>query len=80
MTLAFVHPVVREFEVGLAFGMVETLNALAYVVAPVLAGVLYDWQPNTIFSVGLVVLLLTLVLSFVFLRRNGFTEGAQDES
>jgi DHA1 family multidrug resistance protein-like MFS transporter len=80
MTLALVRPVVREREVGLAFGAVESLNALAYVAAPILAGFLYDWQPRSIFSLGLVVLLITIVLSILFLRRLGFAEGGHDEA
>jgi hypothetical protein len=80
MALAFVRPVVREQEVGLAFGMVETLNALAYVAAPVLAGILYEWRPKAIFSVGLEILLLTIILALIFLRRRRVMEGAQDEA
>ncbi len=80
MTLALVQPVVREWEVGLAFGVVETLNALAYVAAPVLAGILYEWRPNAIFSIGLLILLITITLSAIFLRRKGFGEGESDEA
>jgi hypothetical protein len=60
--------------------MVETLNALAYVAAPVLAGILYEWRPKAIFSVGLEILLLTIILALIFLRRRRVMEGAQDEA
>ena len=63
MTVALVRPVVREVEVGLAFGIVESLNSLAFVVAPPLAGFLYDRDPALIFPVSLGVLGFTLVLS-----------------
>lgn len=69
MTLTLVQPIVRAGEVGLAFGVVETLNALAYVGAPVLAGVLYDWQATAVFPVSLILLLLTFLLNIVFLLR-----------
>jgi len=69
MILALVQPIVRAGEIGLAFGIVESLNALAYVGAPVLAGVLYDWQPAAVFPVGLVLLLVTLLLSIAYLSR-----------
>ena len=72
MTVALVRPVVRDKEVGLAFGMVESFNALAYVVAPVLAGLIYDWQPIAIFPASLAVLVIALILSAHFVIRHGY--------
>ena len=66
MTLALVQPVVRAREIGLAFGVVETVNSLAFVVAPILAGFLYDWQPISIFPVSLGLLAVTVVLTMAF--------------
>jgi MFS family permease len=75
MTVALVRPVVRNKEVGLAFGMVESFNSLAYVLAPVLAGLLYDWRPIAIFPASLAVLILTLIISANFVYRNGYQKG-----
>ena len=72
MTLALVRPVVRDREVGLAFGLVESLNSLAAVIAPVLAGLLYDWQPVSIFPASLIVLALTFILSLRYTHRKGY--------
>ena len=63
MTVALVRPVVREREVGLAFGMVESLNSLAFTVAPILAGFLYDWRPASIYPVSLLVLIPAALLT-----------------
>lgn len=71
MTVALVRPVVREREVGLAFGLVEFLNSMAFVVSPVLAGLLYDWRPASIFPVGLGFLMLSIAFSLWFSQRNG---------
>jgi len=70
MTVALVRPVVREREVGLAFGIVESLNSLAFVLAPVIAGFLYDWRPIAIFPAGFGVLTVTLLISLFYLARN----------
>lgn len=67
MTVALVQPVVREREVGLAFGMVESLSALAFTIAPVLAGFLYDWRPVSIYPISLVVLIPAILLSLRYL-------------
>ena len=73
MNVALIQPVVREREVGLAFGMVESLSAMAFMIAPVLAGFLYDWRPVSIYPISLLVLILAILLSFRFLdvRRRG---------
>ena len=75
MTVALVRPVVREQEVGLAFGLVESLNALAYVLAPILAGFVYDWRPIAIFPISVGVIALTILLSICYVRRNGHDSG-----
>lgn len=70
MTLALVQPVVRAREIGLAFGVVETVNSLAFVIAPVLAGFLYDWRPISIFPVSLGLLVVMVGLTLAFTRRD----------
>jgi MFS family permease len=70
MTVALVRPVVDELQVGFAFGLVESLNSFSFVIVPPLAGLLYDWRPVVIFPVSLVVLALTLILSFRLIGRK----------
>ena len=70
MTIAMVQPIVRAREVGLAFGVVESLNALAFMVAPLLAGFLYNWQPFSIFPTGLGVLGVSFILNVGFVVKN----------
>ena len=75
MTVALVRPVVREQEVGLAFGLVEALNAFANVLAPILAGIVYDWRPIAIFPISVGVIALTIILSLRYFRRNNPDTG-----
>ena len=70
MSIALVRPIVREREVGLAFGVVESLIALAFMAAPLLAGFLYDWQPSSVFQVGLGVMGVSFLLSVYFVQKN----------
>jgi len=70
MTIALVQPIVRAREVGFAFGVVESLNALAFMVAPLLAGFLYSWQPFSIFPTGLGVLGVSFILNVCFIAKN----------
>lgn len=74
MTVAWVQPVVREREVGFAFGIVESLNSLAMMAAPVIAGVLYEWQPISIFPIGMSVLGFSLLMTLI---AAYFKQGSQ---
>ena len=76
MSLALVQPVVRAKDVGLAFGMVGTVDSLAFVAAPIVAGFLYDWRPISIFPVSLGVLAVTVLLTLGFTRWNATMERA----
>jgi hypothetical protein len=68
MALAYSRSLVHEGNVGLAYGLVDTGNALAMIVAPLLAGVLYDFQPAAVYTVSLGALVVTTVLNYLFLR------------
>jgi MFS family permease len=68
---ALVQPLVHQTQMGLAYGLIETINALPLVMAPPLAGFLYSRAPASIFPVSLVTIALGLIVSFVFSPRGG---------
>jgi len=74
MVLAIARTLVHPRQTGLAYGMVETMNAIAIVVAPVLAGILYRRNPylNYSVSIGLIsaVILLNLFILVQSKRKN----------
>ena len=70
MTVALARPLVREIEVGFAFGVVESLNSLAFMVAPVIAGWLYDWRPVSLFPISAGLLGITMIFSSIIMRKN----------
>jgi MFS family permease len=61
MALAVARPLVKAADVGLAYGLVETGNALAVILAPLAAGFLYDHNPASVYTVSLVALVITIV-------------------
>jgi MFS family permease len=70
MTVALARPLVREFEVGFAFGVIESLNSLAFMVAPVIAGWLYDWRPTLLFPISAGLLGISMMISYLVMQRN----------
>ena len=60
---AQVERVVERFHLGLAFGMTETIASSALIVAPLLAGLLYQRDPASPYPVSLALIAGSLLLS-----------------
>jgi MFS family permease len=63
MALAFSRSLVKVGDTGLAYGLVETGNALAVVVAPLAAGFLYNYRPEAVYIASLGALAITMGLN-----------------
>ncbi|MCX6047438.1 MAG: MFS transporter [Chloroflexi bacterium] len=66
MALAFSRSLVKVGDTGLAYGLVETGNALAVVVAPLAAGFLYNYRPEAVYIASLGALAITVALNRLF--------------
>ncbi|MBM3153443.1 MAG: MFS transporter [Chloroflexi bacterium] len=66
MVRALIHPA----QMGLAYGITETFNSLAIVLAPLLAGVLYTGQPDLVYPVGIGSTLLAIIVTVLFAPRD----------
>jgi len=67
MVLALARPFIHPSETGLAFGTLETANAVAVILAPILAGILYQRWPVLVYIVSLGLIGLTMVANIGFL-------------
>jgi MFS family permease len=56
---------------GLAFGLAETVTAIALFLAPPLAGYLYGRDPLTIYAVSLLVIAISVLVSAII--STGFS-------
>jgi len=70
LAIAQSEPLVSRRNLGLAFGMVETMYGSAMAIGPVIAGILYDMKPWLPFPVGLSMAAVTLILSLKLLPRS----------
>jgi predicted MFS family arabinose efflux permease len=66
IAVAMTKTMVHDSQAGLAFGMAETVIALALMIAPFLAGVIYQASPIAVFSTSFGVLMLGIVLTSGF--------------
>jgi MFS family permease len=65
MAAAAVRPLVKTRDIGLAYGLVEMGNALAVILAPLVAGFLYRSQPESVYTISLIALVVTITLTVV---------------
>jgi MFS family permease len=63
MAAAAVRPLVKTSNIGLAYGLVELANALAVILAPLVAGFLYRYQPVSVYFISLIALVVTILLT-----------------
>ena len=70
MALAFSRSLVKVGDTGLAYGLVETGNALAVVVAPLAAGFLYNYRPEAVYIASLVALAITVGLNMLLFHEK----------
>jgi len=70
MALAFSRSLVKVGDTGLAYGLVETGNALAVVVAPLAAGFLYNYRPEAVYIASLGALAITVGLNTLLFHEK----------
>ncbi|NOY97978.1 MAG: MFS transporter [Chloroflexi bacterium] len=72
LAIAQVRTLVHKSQMGLAYGLSETVNSLPAVLAPPLAGYLYTSDPASIYPLGLILIILGVILTLFFVpRRQG---------
>ena len=67
---AQIRPLIHISQMGLAYGVAEAASALTTVIAPVLASLLYEKDPTSIFPIALVAILCGVALSLIFSPRS----------
>jgi MFS family permease len=71
MALTFARALVKLNEIGFAFGLVETGNAVAVILAPPVAGLLYQRSPQLVYVASLALVGLMLLANLFLLPGRG---------
>lgn len=69
MIVAFAKNLVEPHKLGLAYGFLESANSVSLILAPLLAGFLYQIKPASVYSVNLIMLAGILLINTIFLAR-----------
>lgn len=69
MVLAFARSMIRPDETGLAFGLLETANAAAVILAPPVAGLLYERSPDLMYPAALAMIAGAVAINLFYYPR-----------
>ncbi len=69
MAMAYARYYIRSAETGFAYGLIETANGVAVILAPLIAGQLYATNPRSMYIVSLC-LIVALVLANLLIRNR----------
>jgi hypothetical protein len=69
LATALTKNLVHQARMGLAFGITETVGSSAVILASPIAGYLYQIQPTLMYIVGFCLILLSMVVSTLFIPR-----------
>jgi predicted MFS family arabinose efflux permease len=70
LTSAQVRELIHGSQMGLAYGITETINSIPIMIAPPIAGILYELSPVLVYPLSFVLILLGLILSYFFAPRG----------
>ena len=69
LALAQVRELIHESQMGLTYGIMETVSAVVFILTPPLAGFIYKTNPMTIYTVSLGLLAVSVMISIILPRR-----------
>jgi MFS family permease len=72
--VAQVRPLVHESQMGLAYGIAETIGASTTLLIPPLAGYLYSLNPYMVYPVGLIATVIGFIISLIFIPHSKHLE------
>jgi hypothetical protein len=80
MLIAKIRSTIRDYEVGLAFGILETVSGVAIILTPLLAGLLYEKNPHLVYLLSIPLIFLLAVVSFLVFRKSTLNPQDQEET
>ncbi len=69
MIFAQVRPFIHQAQMGLAYGLTETVNSLAVILSPLLAGYLYEQGPALIYPLSFGLILFAIFVSVILIPQ-----------
>lgn len=70
MAMAQARELVHESQMGITYGVMETLGAAVIIVTPPIAGILFERDPMIIYPLAVGLMIVSIVVSYLFTPRK----------
>ena len=70
LAVAVSRDLIDSARMGAAYGVSETVASIAMIVAPLLAGLLFNINPELVFAYSIVLILASITISSLFMLRG----------
>lgn len=69
MAMAQARELVHDSQMGLTYGMMETVSAVIFIIAPPIAGFIFERDPFTIYPIAIGLIAVSILISYIFSPR-----------
>jgi MFS family permease len=70
MVMAQARELIHESQMGISYGVMETISAVIFIVTPPLAGYLFEIDPFIVYPISIVLVGISIVISYFFSPRK----------
>ena len=66
MALAQARELVHDSQMGITYGILETVSAVIFILTPPLAGVLFEYDPVIVYPLAIGLIAVSILISYKF--------------
>jgi MFS family permease len=70
MAMAQARDLVHESQMGITYGVMETISAIVFILTPPIAGFLYERDPMILYPLAIGLVFISIIVSSIFLPRR----------
>ena len=70
MVMAQARELIHESQMGLSYGVMETISSVVFIVTPPIAGYLFEIDPFIVYPISIVLVTISIVVSYFFSPRK----------
>ena len=70
MAMAQTRELVHDSQMGLSYGAMETVSSIIFIIAPPIAGFIFDRDPYVIYPIAIGLITVSIFISYFFAPRN----------
>jgi hypothetical protein len=71
MAMAQARGLVHDSQMGISYGAMETVSSIIFIIAPPIAGFVFDRDPFLIYPLVIGLILISMLVSYFFAPRPG---------